>query len=121
MWTISLLPNLEVLKLKFHACIGEKWDTSDAKFQRLKILKLHGLELRQWVCWRDNFPGLQHLVVHDCLKLESIPSDVGNILTLDVIEVRGCSKSVQVSAKKIQKEQEKEGNCFLKVNAANNF
>ncbi|KAI3734114.1 hypothetical protein L6452_13577 [Arctium lappa] len=115
MWIFAWLPNLEVLKLKFHACIGEKWDMSDAKFQRLKILKLQGLDLRQWVCWRDNFPGLQRLVVRHCLKLESIPSDIGKILTLDVIEVRGCSRSARVSAQKIQKEQESEGNCFLKV------
>ncbi|KAJ9554316.1 hypothetical protein OSB04_018361 [Centaurea solstitialis] len=114
MWTLAWLPNLEVLRLKFHACIGEKWDTSDAKFEQLKILKLQSLDLRQWVCWRDNFPGLQRLVVRQCLKLESIPSDIGKILTLDVIEVRGCSRSARVSAQKIQKEQENEGNCFLK-------
>ena len=47
MWTFSLLPNLEVLKLKFNAFIGEKWDTSDAEFQPLKVLKLHDLDLRQ--------------------------------------------------------------------------
>ncbi|KAJ9554317.1 hypothetical protein OSB04_018362 [Centaurea solstitialis] len=94
MWVFAWLPNLEVLKLKFHACIGEKWDMSDAKFERLKILKLQGLDLRQWVCWRDNFPGLQRLVVRQCLKLESIPSDIGRISTLDVIEVRSglCTK-----------------------------
>ncbi|KAK1416272.1 hypothetical protein QVD17_32069 [Tagetes erecta] len=39
MWVISLLSNLEILKLKFHACIGETWDTSDAEFKQLKILK----------------------------------------------------------------------------------
>ncbi|KAL4581107.1 hypothetical protein LXL04_017316 [Taraxacum kok-saghyz] len=30
MWSFSLLPNLEVLKLKFNACIGERWETGDA-------------------------------------------------------------------------------------------
>ncbi|KAJ9554320.1 hypothetical protein OSB04_018365 [Centaurea solstitialis] len=117
MWTISLLPNLEVLKLKFHACIGERWEMSGAEFRRLKILKLHGLELRHWVCSRDNFPGLQRLVVHNCLKLNIIPSEIGKILTLDLIEVRGCSWSAQISAQKIQDEQESQGNCLLKVHA----
>ncbi|XP_024961154.1 putative late blight resistance protein homolog R1B-16 [Cynara cardunculus var. scolymus] len=121
MWTISLLPNLEVLKLKFHACVGEMWEMSDTEIQRLKILKLHGLDLRQWVCSKDNFPGLQSLVVHDCLKLESIPSNIGKILTLNLIEVRGCNSSAWVSAQDIQKEQESEGNHFLKVQGTNNL
>ncbi|KAM0043422.1 putative leucine-rich repeat domain superfamily [Helianthus debilis subsp. tardiflorus] len=33
MWTFAWLPNLEVLKLKFHACIGEGWETGDAEFR----------------------------------------------------------------------------------------
>ncbi|KAI3730492.1 hypothetical protein L1987_61662 [Smallanthus sonchifolius] len=83
MWTISLLPNLEVLKLKFHACIGEMWNTSDAEFKQLKILKLQGLNLRQWVCLRENFPGLKQLVIRQCLNLNSVPSDLGKIITLE--------------------------------------
>lgn len=121
MWTFSWLPNLEVLKLRVDACIGEKWETSDdTVFRKLKVLKLHDLDLRQWVCSSDNFPRLQHLVVHQCLNLESIPSGLGKILTLDLIEVRGCSSSTQSSALEIQKEQESEGNCFLKVHVNNN-
>ncbi|KAI3778775.1 hypothetical protein L2E82_08159 [Cichorium intybus] len=119
MWTFSLLPNLEILKLKFNACIGEKWETGDAEFGRLKILKLQGLELKEWVCWRDNFPCLQRSVVHHCLKLKSIPLEVGRILTLEVIEVRGCSMSAKASALKIKEEQESEGNSFLNVHATN--
>ncbi|KAL8258058.1 hypothetical protein R6Q59_030099 [Mikania micrantha] len=120
MWVISLLSNLEVLKLKFHACIGDTWETSDAEFKQLKILKLKGLNLKQWVCWKENFPGLQRLVVHQCLKLDSIPSDLGKIITLEVIEVQWCSNLAQVSALEIQKEHESEGNFFLKVHASNN-
>ncbi|KAD2804417.1 hypothetical protein R6Q59_030096 [Mikania micrantha] len=120
MWVISLLSNLEVLKLKFHACIGDTWETSDAEFKQLKILKLKGLNLKQWVCWKENFPGLQRLVVHQCLKLDSIPSDLAKIATLEVIEVQWCSNLAQVSTLEIQKEHEREGNFFLKVHASNN-
>ncbi|XP_023755922.1 putative late blight resistance protein homolog R1B-16 [Lactuca sativa] len=120
MWTFSLLPNLEVLKLKFNACIGERWETSDAEFARLKILKLQGLELREWECSKDNFPCLQRLVVHHCLKLKSIPLEVGRILTLELIEVQGCNVSANASALKIKEEQESEGNSFLSVHATKN-
>ncbi|KAJ0538918.1 putative P-loop containing nucleoside triphosphate hydrolase, leucine-rich repeat domain superfamily [Helianthus annuus] len=115
MWTFAWLPNLEVLKLKFHACIGERWETGDAEFRRLKFLKLQDLDIREWVSSSDNFPRLQRLIVHRCLKLNSIPSDLGKIWTLDVIEVGGCSSSAHESALKIQKEQESDGNSFLKV------
>ncbi|KAI7746952.1 hypothetical protein M8C21_005925, partial [Ambrosia artemisiifolia] len=86
MWSFSLLPNLEILKLKFQACVGEIWETGDAEFQKLKVLKLHDLDIKQWVCSRDNFPRLQRLVVHRCLKLDSVPTDIGRIFTLEVIE-----------------------------------
>nr|XP_043609801.1 putative late blight resistance protein homolog R1B-16 [Erigeron canadensis] len=117
MWTFSLLPNLEILKLKLHACAGEMWETDDAEFPRLKVLKMHYLDIKYWVSSRDNFPRLQRLVVHRCSKLKSIPLDLGRILTLEVIEVRGCRTSAHNSAIEIQKEQENEGNFFLKVHA----
>ncbi|KAJ0489048.1 putative leucine-rich repeat domain superfamily [Helianthus annuus] len=121
MWTFAWLPNLEVLKLKFQSCIGERWETGDAEFGRLKVLKLHDLDVKKWVCLRDNFPRLQRLVVHRCLQLENIPATLGKIFTLEVIEVNGCSLSAYKSAVEIQKEQEYEGNYFLKVHAKPNF
>ncbi|KAA8529816.1 hypothetical protein F0562_034327 [Nyssa sinensis] len=39
MWMLGILPNLEVLKLKFHACVGPQWETCDGGFCRLKFLK----------------------------------------------------------------------------------
>ncbi|KAI3816412.1 hypothetical protein L1987_16107 [Smallanthus sonchifolius] len=121
MWSFSLLPNLEILKLKFQACIGEIWETGDAEFRQLKVLKLHDLDIKQWVCLRDNFPRLQRVVVQRCLKLDCIPAALGKIFTLEVIEVNGCSLSSYTSAVEIQKEQESEGNNFLKVIGKQNF
>ncbi|KAJ0489050.1 putative P-loop containing nucleoside triphosphate hydrolase, leucine-rich repeat domain superfamily [Helianthus annuus] len=119
-WSFAWLPNLEVLKLKFQACVGERWETGDAEFRKLKVLKLHDLDIKQWVCSRDNFPRLQRLVVHRCLELDSIPTSFGRIFTLEVIEVNGCSLSAYNSAVGIEKEQEREGNSFLKVHAKEN-
>ncbi|MFS7993687.1 putative leucine-rich repeat domain superfamily [Helianthus anomalus] len=120
MWSFAWLPNLEVLKLKFQACVGERWETGDAEFRKLKVLKLHDLHIKQWVCSRDNFPRLKRLVVHRCLELDSIPTSFGRIFTLEVIEVNGCSLSAYNSTVGIEKEQEREGNSFLKVHAKEN-
>ncbi|KAM0043418.1 putative leucine-rich repeat domain superfamily [Helianthus debilis subsp. tardiflorus] len=97
--------------------LGRDWETGDAEFRQLKILKLHDLGIRQWISSRDNFPRLQHLVVRRCTKLNCIPLGLGKILTPEVIEVSECSPSAYKSAKDIQNEQEGEGNCFLKVHA----
>ncbi|KAJ0725250.1 putative P-loop containing nucleoside triphosphate hydrolase, leucine-rich repeat domain superfamily [Helianthus annuus] len=117
MWTFSLLPNLEILKLKFQACTGERWETGDAEFRKLKVLKLQDLDIKQWVCSRYNFPRLQRLMVYRCLKLDSVPPTLGKIFTLEMIEVNGCSLSAYRSAMNIQEEQESLGNSFLKIHA----
>ncbi|XP_076905008.1 putative late blight resistance protein homolog R1B-16 [Bidens hawaiensis] len=120
MWTFAWLPNLEVLNLKFQACIGERWETGDAEFRRFKVLKLHDLDIKQWVCSRDNFPRLQRLVIHHCIKLDSVPMALGKSFTLEVIEVNACSLSAYSSAVEIQKEQESVGNYILKVHGKEN-
>ncbi|KAI3696143.1 hypothetical protein L1987_79152 [Smallanthus sonchifolius] len=97
------------------------WQMEDSEFLKLKVLKLHDVDIKQWVCSRNNFPRLQRLVVQHCLKLGCIPTALGKIFTLEVIEVNGCNLSTYTSAMEIQKEQESEGNNFLKVNAKQNF
>ncbi|XP_076905017.1 putative late blight resistance protein homolog R1B-16 isoform X2 [Bidens hawaiensis] len=120
MWTFAWLPSLEVLNLKFQACIGEIWETGDAEFRRLKVLKLHDLEIKQWDCSRDNFPRLQRLVIHRCIELESVPMALGKSFALEVIEVNGCSLSAYSTAVELQKEQESVGNNILKVHGKEN-
>ncbi|KAK4410787.1 putative disease resistance RPP8-like protein 4 [Sesamum angolense] len=45
---IGTLPNLEVLKLRDRAFIGEEWECSEGEFARLKFLLMEGLELECW-------------------------------------------------------------------------
>lgn len=115
--TIGLLPNLDVLKLNVNACIGEIWGTSDMGlgFRKLKLLKLQDLDLVKWEASSGDFPRLQRLVVRGCSRLEEIPACIGEILTLELIEVSWCNESTAQSARRIQKEQERNGNDFLKV------
>nr|XP_043627362.1 putative late blight resistance protein homolog R1C-3 [Erigeron canadensis]XP_043627363.1 putative late blight resistance protein homolog R1C-3 [Erigeron canadensis] len=115
MQTFGLLPNLEVLKLNVSSCIGEKWETSDLGFPNLKILKLQDLDVVRWETSSAHFPKLQRLVVRHCSRLEDIPASIGDILTLELIEVSWCCESTAQSARTIQKEQERNGNDFLKV------
>ncbi|KVH96367.1 putative late blight resistance protein homolog R1A-10 [Cynara cardunculus var. scolymus] len=113
--TIGLLPKLEVLKLNVNACIGQRWETSDKGFANLKLLKLQDLDIVNWETSSAHFPRLQRLVVRCCLRLEGIPTSIGEILPLELIEVSWCGESTSQSARTIQKEQERNGNDFLKV------
>ncbi|KAM7502937.1 hypothetical protein LguiB_001841 [Lonicera macranthoides] len=115
MWTLGLLPNLEVLKLKLHACVGRVWETSDDGFLRLKFLKFQDLDIVQWIASSNHFPRLEHLVLHGCRELEEIPSSLGDIPTLEMIEVRWCSETAANSAHDIKKDQESKGNDCVKV------
>ncbi|KAI3503735.1 hypothetical protein L1887_32184 [Cichorium endivia] len=112
---IGKLPNLEALKLNVNACIGQRWETSDTGFINLKFLKLQDLDIVKWEASSSHFPRLERLVIRRCSRLEEIPTGIGEILTLELIEVSWCTELSAQSARAIQKEQERNGNDFLKV------
>ncbi|KAI7994608.1 Late blight resistance protein R1-A [Camellia lanceoleosa] len=82
-----LLPNLELLKLENSAGWGRQWATTDGGFPRLKFLKLKDYSVKQWITCSSHFPSLQHLLLDGCISLEEIPFSLGDILTLQMIEL----------------------------------
>ncbi|KAH6767849.1 hypothetical protein C2S52_018832 [Perilla frutescens var. hirtella] len=115
---IGSLPNLQVLKLLNHACEGETWETTDEEFPQLKFLLIDTSRLRQWITLSSPFPRLECLVLRSCRYLREIPEDIGEIPTLELIEVYNCAKPLGKSAKKIKEEQESCGNDALHVRVA---
>ncbi|KAL7258062.1 hypothetical protein ACSBR1_004225 [Camellia fascicularis] len=111
----KLLPILELLKLEYNAAWGSQWATTDGGFPRLKFLRLRSLNVEQWITCSSHFPSLQHLSLEGCRNLREIPSSLGDILTLQLIEVTFCHFSVRESVRKIKEEQESIGNNWLKV------
>ncbi|KAL6563434.1 hypothetical protein OROGR_002393 [Orobanche gracilis] len=117
---VGALPNLEVLKLQDGAFVGDRWDTKDDEFKKLRFLKLDRLDLKKWnVSSREHFPMLQKLLVHGCKYLDRIPMEIGEIATLQLIEVRDCQVSVEESATEIEQEQHDFGNEGLTVRVSN--
>ncbi|KAG8367805.1 hypothetical protein BUALT_Bualt16G0110900 [Buddleja alternifolia] len=115
---IGALPNLEILKLGYSAIVGEIWETRDGEFQQLRFLKLEGLyNFCKWDISfsSEHFPKLQQLVLHDCWKLQEIPCAMGEIETLQLIDVKRCQKSVGESATQIEEEQRDMGNEDLRI------
>nr|GMD36329.1 putative late blight resistance protein homolog R1A-10 isoform X1 [Ipomoea batatas] len=111
---ISMLPNLEVLKL-INACEGSKWETCYGGFHRLKRLVIRKTNLQYWNAVGDHFPMLECLEISDCSRLKEIPRDFVDIITLALIQLSKCGDSVVASAKWIQEEQKSYGNEALLV------
>ncbi|KAL6584718.1 hypothetical protein OROMI_004007 [Orobanche minor] len=108
--TLCDLPNLEALLIQF--CVFKKdeecWELAeDEEFRSLRFLKLQSCSaLVQWRANETNFPVLRHLSLSCCMNLKEIPSDIGEIPTLQLIELYKCSATAVASAKHIQEVQQ---------------
>ncbi|KAK4434738.1 putative late blight resistance proteinR1A-10 [Sesamum alatum] len=111
----SLLPNLEELELYENAFKGNEWNQVEGEFPRLKILLIFESDLLSWRLENIHFPILETLVLRRMHLLEEIPSGIGDIPTLQLIELRDCRDSVVNSAKRILEEQQSLGNESLQL------
>ncbi|KAH6765450.1 hypothetical protein C2S52_016433 [Perilla frutescens var. hirtella] len=111
---ISSLPHLEVLKLQF-SMKGYNWSPATGEFLGLKVLSIVNCDLRCWNADSSHFPVLEKLFLESLMHLKEIPLDIGEIPTLELIHVGGCSKSAQISAEKIKEEQQNQGNDCLQI------
>ncbi|OIT22275.1 putative late blight resistance protein -like r1b-16 [Nicotiana attenuata] len=120
MANIVMLPNLQVLKTKKHGFHGGAWRLNDEEqFNQLSFLLIDWTNLERWEAGSVNFPNLQRLVLKRCLYLEEIPKDIGEICTLESLEMHDCSISAVKSVKEIQEDQESMGNEILSVQIHN--
>ncbi|KAL0402603.1 UNVERIFIED_CONTAM: putative disease resistance protein [Sesamum latifolium] len=115
MATIGSLPNLLVLKLKSCSFGDCKWETTEGEFAQLKFLKIESTNLKHWVTETSHFPTLERLLLYHCRELCEIPDVIGEIPTLELIEVKSWDKSLVDLAKRIKEEQEDAGNEYLQV------
>ncbi|KAL2553188.1 Disease resistance protein (CC-NBS-LRR class) family [Forsythia ovata] len=115
------LPNLEVLKLKNIFFEARVWKTNEGEFRKLKFLHIECNNLEFWEVEGTHLPSLQCLSLGYCPRLKCIPSEIGEIPTLQVIALFGCEKSVVTSAYSIQEEQHDLGNDGLQVHNHKDF
>ncbi|KAL2504818.1 NB-ARC domain-containing protein [Abeliophyllum distichum] len=106
---LRCFPHLRHLKCNY----DYSWinDCPDLSF----LPQLESIRMTFYSLQEDHFPTLERLVLESCNFLKSIPSELGYIPTLQMIEVHSCGKIVRESAMKIKEEQEENGNEELKV------
>ncbi|KAI5659305.1 hypothetical protein M9H77_28098 [Catharanthus roseus] len=103
MSTLGKLENLEALKLKDNAFEGEIWETEAAGgFPVLKVLHIGSSKLVVWRALASHFPKLTSLFIRHCTKLEALPLDLGQIPSLQRIDLHCTNQFVANSARKIQ-------------------
>ncbi|KAH6809882.1 hypothetical protein C2S51_027665 [Perilla frutescens var. frutescens] len=113
---IGPLPHLQVLKLKFCAFTEPVWETVEDQFCSLKFLLMDTCgDLKWWITDSSHFPCLEQLVLRDMEKFDEIPSGIGDIPTLQYIELDRCTDSAVVSAKKILDDQQELDNEALRI------
>ncbi|GER53527.1 disease resistance protein [Striga asiatica] len=116
--TIGTLPYLQVLKLKFLSFVGFEWVTVEGQFRSLEYLLIDSCDdLKSWKTDSTHFPQLKHIVLRSLSKLKEIPLSIGDITTLESIELEYCSESAVFSAKDLVEEQVGLGNEGLRVRA----
>ncbi|KAG6402603.1 hypothetical protein SASPL_134800 [Salvia splendens] len=103
--TVGLLPNLQVLKLRKHACTGDTWETSEGGFSQLTYLLIDESNLENWLTQTSHFPKLRSLLLRCCLRLLEVPNDIGQVPSLELIELDGQNNSLLRSANMIQKDR----------------
>ncbi|KAK6148371.1 hypothetical protein DH2020_019283 [Rehmannia glutinosa] len=106
MSVLGNLENLEVLKLKDNAFVGESWEVADGGFRLLRLLLIEYTNLVYWKLalgsGHDHFPRLKGLVLRKCAELEALPDGLANVASLHVIDLFCTSKTAVASARKIQ-------------------
>ncbi|XP_015167143.1 putative late blight resistance protein homolog R1A-4 [Solanum tuberosum] len=112
---IGRLPNLVVLKLEHRVFQQDKWEIEDEEFLNLKVLKLRSLTITTWNASDESFPNLEHILIENCFNLREIPSMVGHMHYLKMVEVKRCGESLEKSVKDFKEVQEGYGNAEPKV------
>nr|GMD19925.1 putative late blight resistance protein homolog R1B-14 [Ipomoea batatas] len=114
---LGALDELEVLKLKEHAFMGESWELSDeyTVFKQLRFLMIGRTDLVVWKTSASCFPALQKLVLKDCTHLREIPLDFAYVPSLMQMELYGLNEGAANSAQKIQMEEHELRNDQLKL------
>ncbi|XP_073126202.1 putative late blight resistance protein homolog R1B-14 isoform X2 [Henckelia pumila] len=116
MTLIGSLPNLQALNMEGN-CGTEpcEWTTVEGEFLQLKCFCSSLDHVVKWETEKEHFPCLETLILDSVVMMDEIPSGIGEIDTLQYIELRCCGTSLVDSAKLIESLQHENGNDAFRV------
>ncbi|XP_073121183.1 putative late blight resistance protein homolog R1C-3 [Henckelia pumila] len=113
---IGSLPNLRVLTM-MHLEVDEEseWKPVEGQFLQLQYLCSSLDNLVSWEVEREHFPSLETLCLNGVRWIDEIPCGVGEMHSLQLIELWHCPETLVDSAKRIQEQQHDNGNDDFEV------
>ncbi|KAH6770554.1 hypothetical protein C2S52_015357 [Perilla frutescens var. hirtella] len=98
---LGSIKNLEELKLKDNAFVGDKWEVNNEGFPNLQTLQIESLYFKHWKSLSNHFPQLRRLMLSRCKELREIPIGLAHIRTFRELHLCGCNKYAAESAQSI--------------------
>ncbi|XP_073126323.1 putative late blight resistance protein homolog R1A-10 [Henckelia pumila] len=116
MTIIGSLPNLQVLHMMdITVHRASEWRTKEGEFLQLKYFHSSLDLVVKWEMEKEHFPCLETLILEGARRIHEIPSGIGEIDTLQYIELKDCKRPFVDSTKQIQKHQHENGNDAFRV------
>ncbi|XP_073060926.1 putative late blight resistance protein homolog R1A-3 [Primulina eburnea] len=113
---IGSLPNLQMLEMMGILLTDDsEWTPMEGQFLSLKHFQSTFDDLVKWEVEKEHFPCLESLIFCHAQSIDEIPSGIGEIDSLQLIELRYCQESLVNSAKKIEEQQRENGNDSFEV------
>ncbi|XP_073121172.1 putative late blight resistance protein homolog R1A-3 [Henckelia pumila] len=113
---IGWLPDLHVLQMTaIRVNKTSEWRTEEGQFLQLKYFHSSLDYVSKWEMEKEHFPCLESLIIDRAIWIYKFPSGVGEIDSLQYIELKDCQQSLVDSAKQIQKNQHENGNNAFRV------
>ncbi|XP_073035104.1 putative late blight resistance protein homolog R1A-10 [Primulina eburnea] len=118
---IGSLPELQVLEIVQNDIgIDSEWTTMEDQFLRLKHFYSSLDYLVKWDVEKDHLPSLESLTLENVWwNIDEIPYGLGEIDSLQLIELWFCRESLVNSAMRIQEQQHDNGNYAFQVKVFN--
>ncbi|KAL8537967.1 hypothetical protein ACS0TY_000059 [Phlomoides rotata] len=80
--------------------MGKIWVATDGGFRNLQVLEIGRTDLVIWEASVHHFPRHRQLELHNCEKLQEVPTGLAGLPSLQLLIVHRC-KFAAASAKKI--------------------
>ncbi|XP_073318120.1 putative late blight resistance protein homolog R1B-23 [Primulina huaijiensis] len=113
---IGSLPKLEVLQMmNIKVFEYSEWLPVEGQFLQLKYFSSSLDGLVKWEAEKEHFPCLESLSLECAWDMKEIPSGIGEIDSLQFIELKYCKESLVDSARRIQEEQHENGNYAFQL------
>ncbi|XP_073318137.1 putative late blight resistance protein homolog R1C-3 [Primulina huaijiensis] len=116
MTIIGSLPCLQVLEIvENNIKRVSEWTSMEGQFLRLKYFCYSLDYFVKWEVEKDHLPSLESLILRNVVWIDEIPCGLGEIDSLQLIELHDCHESVVNSAMGIQWQQHENGNDAFRV------